>query len=214
MTFLAPLYFYLGLALAGGAVALHCIVTRQPASAVLPTVRFVPRSRVRVTTVSRPEDLLLLLLRVLLAILVGMAFARPVLVPDRRPVARVVLADVSRAVANIQEVRDSAASLLAEGDALVVFDSTARVVREDVAAAAERLAGSHRAARLSPALVAALRTAAELRTGADSIEIAIVSPFRAGAADGATLAIRGLWPGRVRLVPVAARGDSLPPPAG
>jgi hypothetical protein len=214
MTFLAPLFFYLGMALAAGALALHFIVTRQPTSSVLPTVRFVPNSTVRVTTVARPEDLLLLLLRVLVALLLGAAFARPILLPKRRPIARIVVADVSQAVGRIEEVRDSARALLGPQDALVGFDSTAQVVRKDVVGAARQLARSPRAGRLSPALVAALRTAAELRAGADSIELAIVSPFRAAEIDGATQAIRTLWPGRIRLVPVAPRADSLAPPAG
>lgn len=214
MTFLAPIFFYIGVALAGAAIALHFIVIRQPSSSVLPTVRFVPNSTVRVTTVARPEDLLLLLLRVLLALLIGAAFARPVLVPKRRPVARIVMADVSQAVGRIEEVRDSARALLGPQDVLVVFDSTARVVRKDAAAAAGQLARAPRPGRFSPALVAARRAAADLRAGADSIELAIVSPFRAAEIDGATQAIRTLWPGRIRLVPVAARADSLAPPAG
>ena len=99
MTFLAPMFFYMALGVAAGAVALHFIVTRQPTSSPLPTVRFVPPSAVRVTTVSPvPEDLPLLLVRVLAVLCIGAALARPVLVPHRRPVARVVLADVSRAI--------------------------------------------------------------------------------------------------------------------
>jgi len=214
MSFLAPLFLYIGIGVAAGALALHFIVTRQPASGVLPTVRFVPDSTVRVTTVARPEDLLLLLLRVLVALLLGAAFARPILVPRRRPVARIVVADVSPAVASIEEVRDSTRALLAPGDALIIADSTARVVRSGAEAAARRLERTSRAGRLSPALIAARRTAAEIRAGADSIELAIVSGFRAGEIDGATEAIRALWPGRIRLVTVAAPGDSLAPPAG
>jgi hypothetical protein len=213
--FLAPLFFYIGLGVAAGAVALHFIVTRQPTSSPLPTVRFIPQSAVRVTTLSKiPEDLLLLLARVLLAILLGAAFARPVLTPERRPVARIVMADVSRGVADIGEVRDSVGRLLGEGDALVVFDSAARVVRRDAADSAARLERSDRDGRLSPALIAALRTASEMRAGADSVELVIVSPFRARESDGATRAIRDLWPGRIRLSRVAATPDSLAPPAG
>ncbi|HEX7120602.1 MAG TPA: BatA domain-containing protein [Longimicrobiales bacterium] len=214
MTLLAPLFLYVALAVAAATVALHFIVTRQPPSSPLPTARFAPRSSVRVTTISRPEDLLLLLVRASTVLLVGLAFARPVLIPERRAVARVVLADVSRGVAAIEEVRDSARSLLGERDALVVFDSAARVVRGGAADSAARLERAERDGRLSPALIAALRTAAELRAEADSIEIAIVSPFRASEVDGATQAIRALWPGRVRLMPVAAGGESSAPAPG
>src|ERR1041385_1607485 len=108
MTFLAPIFFYVGLGVAVAAVGLHLIVTRQPLSGLLPTVRFVPPSAVRVTTVVPvPEDRLLLALRVLLALAIGAAFARPVIVPRRRSVARVVVADVSRAVGDIGGDRKS-----------------------------------------------------------------------------------------------------------
>ena len=215
MTFLAPLFFYIGLGVAVGAVALHFIVTRQPTSSPLPTVRFVPTSAVRVTTVAPiPEDLLLLLVRVLAALVIGAAFARPILIPRRRAVARIVLADVSRGSARIQEVRDSARSLLGAGDALVVYDSGAHVVRKDVVGAAAALTQTEHKGRLSPALIAALRTASDIRASADSVELVIVSPLPVAEVDGATLAIRALWPGRARIVRVAARGDSLAPPPG
>jgi hypothetical protein len=215
VSFLAPVFFYVALGVAAGAVALHFIVTRQPTSSPLPTVRFVPTSQVRVTTVAPvPEDLLLLLVRVLAILLIGAALARPVIVPHRRPVARVVLADMSRAVGSIEVVRDSARALIGPGDVLVAFDSAAHVVRRAAADSSGRLARTAREGRLSPALVAALRTASSIRDAADSLELAIVSPLRASEIDGATLAIRALWPGRVRLVRVAGAGDSLAPPAG
>jgi hypothetical protein len=214
MTFLAPLFFYLGLGAAAAAVIVHFIVTRQPPSSPLPTTRFVPEGSVRVTTVARPTDLLLLALRALLAIVIGAAFARPVLVPERRPIARIVLADVSRSVGTIEAVRDSARALLAPGDVLVVFDSTARAVWREAADSAGKLQRSDRQGRLSAALIAALRSAARIRATADSIELAIVSPFRAGEVDGATQAIRKLWPGRVRLTRVPASADSLGQAAG
>jgi hypothetical protein len=178
-------------------------------------VRFVPTSAVRVTTVAPlPEDLLLLLVRVLAILLIGAALARPVLVPHRRPLARVVLADVSRAVGPIEAVRDSALALLGTGDVLVVFDSSAHTVRGAAADSARHLTRTARAGRLSPALIAALRSASAIRDEADSIEIAIVSPIRANEIDGATQSIRALWPGRIRVVRTAGAADSLAPPAG
>src|SRR5581483_10312240 len=134
-----------------------------------------------------------------LVLLIGAAFARPVLVPAHRPVARVVLADVSRAVGQIEVVRDSARALLGQGDVLITFDSAARVVQRHAADSAGRLVRSERDGRLSPALIAALRTAATLRASADSIELVIVSPLRSNEVDGATAAIRALWPGRIRV---------------
>lgn len=215
MNFLAPIFFYAALGVAAGAIALHFIVTRQPTSSPLPTVRFVPTSAVRVTTVAPvPEDLLLLLVRVLAVLLVGAALARPVIVPHRRALARVVLADVSRAVGPIETVRDSARALLGSGDVLIAFDSSARVIRSGAADSASKLVRSAREGRLSPALIAGLRAASTIRDGADSIELAIVSPLRSAEIDGATQAIRALWPGRIRIVHVAGAADSLAPPAG
>src|ERR1041385_4932954 len=46
MTFLAPIFFYVGLGVAVAAVGLHLIVTRQPLSSLLPTVRFESGCRV------------------------------------------------------------------------------------------------------------------------------------------------------------------------
>ncbi len=215
MTFLTPIFFYAALGVAAGAVALHFIVTRQPTSSPLPTVRFVPISAVRVTTVAPvPEDLLLLLVRVLAVLLLGAALARPVLVPERAPIVRIVVADVSRAVANIESVRDSVRTLLGARDVLVVFDSSARLVRGGAADSAARLERSARAGRLSPALIAAMRAASAARETADSIEIDVISPLRASELDGATQAARALWPGRIRLVRVSASGDSLALPRG
>ncbi len=214
MTLLAPIYFFAAVAVAAATVALHFIVTRQPPSSVLPTVRFVPKSTVRIVTLDRPRDPWLLLLRVLTVLLVGLAFAQPVLLPERVPVARIVVADVSRSIGEIGEVRDSVGALLREGDALVVFDRDARVVMRAGADTLERLERAPREGRLSAALVAAMRTAPELRASADSIEIAIVSAFRSSEVDGATQAIRALWPGRIRLVHVAPDADTLAPAAG
>lgn len=224
MTLLIPLYFYAALGVAAGVVGLHFIVTRQPPSIPLPTARFVPRSAVRVVTVDRPQDLVLLLLRVLAVLLVGLAFARPVLVPGRRPVARIVVADVSRAVGSVDEVRDSARAWLGERDVLVVLDSAARVVRRVAADSAAALGGASGAdagpgldvgsgrasgpGPLSAGLVSALRVASELKAEADSVELVLVSSFRAEQLDAATHEIRSLWPGRIRLVRVSAREDT------
>ena len=205
MTLLAPLFFQLALLAAAITIGLHFIVTRQPPSSELPTARFVPRDTVQVTTISRPRDWLLLLLRVSLILLVGLAFARPVLVGERSPVARIVLADVSHAVADMNELRDSVRALLREQDVLVTFAADARVTP---AAMLDTMSTASARANLSGALVAARRVAAELRARADSLEIVLVSPLRADAVDAATMAVRELWPGPIRLVDVAARPDS------
>jgi hypothetical protein len=48
-----------------------------------------------------------------------------------------------------------------------------------------------------------MRAGAALRGRADSVEIVIVSPFLRSELDRATSTIRGAWPGRMRVVPVA-----------
>ncbi len=180
MSFLAPGFFLAALAVASGAIALHFLVIRQPPSAALPTTRFVPVARVHIVTVARrPEDLLLLLLRVLLVLLVGAAFARPVLAPRAGSVARVILADTSDAVADSGAVRDSVQRLAQAGDVVIDFG------------------------RLSTALVAGIRAGTRLRAAADSVEIVVVSPLASGTWDGSIAEIRRLWPGRIRLVEVA-----------
>jgi hypothetical protein len=186
-------------------------VTRQPTSSVFPTVRFVPIDSVRVITIARPRDLLVLLIRCLTAILVGAALARPVLTPRRRSVARIVMVDVSSAVRTIADVRDSVRALLGPGDVLVPFDSGAHAIRRGALDSTSHLVRTSRDGRLSPALIAALRAASTVRDEADSIDLVIVSPLLAGEIDGATLGLRALWPGRMHLVRVAGDSDSTSP---
>ena len=54
-----------------------------------------------------------------------------------------------------------------------------------------------------------LRTAARIRDGADSLDLAIVSPFASEERDAATGGIRALWPGHIRTVRVAVSTDSI-----
>lgn len=208
MTFLAPAYFYAALAVATAVVGLHFIVTRQPESSPLPTVRFIPTASVLVSTLGPLEDVALLALRVVAVLLVGAAFARPVLTPRRGDTIHIVLADRSHAVANIAEVRDSVRSLLDASGVLILFDSATTVIDESAMNAIATIERTEMHGRLSSALIAALRTAPRLREQADSIELDIISPLGAAELDAATASIRLLWPGRIRLVKVAARADS------
>ena len=127
MMFLAPAFLWGAIAVALGIVALHFIVTRQPQASVLPTARFVPDSAATATARNvRPSDLLLMLLRVLLVLAAGVALAKPVIQPSRRANGRIILMDASRSVASVCEAADSVRNLYRDGDAIVVFDSTAR----------------------------------------------------------------------------------------
>jgi hypothetical protein len=211
MTFLAPGFFFASLAAAAAVVALHFVVTRQPRAGVLPTARFVPDLPANATArATRPSDLLLMLLRVLLVLAAGAGLAKPIVKPSRSAEARVILMDVSRSVSDSSAIRDSVRALYRNHDAVVVFDSSARVIAEN-AADSIRAAGFTRArGNLSAALVAAMRAGSSLRERADSIELVVVSPFAAEELDHATDSVRSLWKGRARLVTVrGGSADSL-----
>jgi len=210
MTFLAPGFFFASLAVAAAVAALHFIVTRQPRAGILPTARFVPDLPATATArTARPTDLLLMLLRVLLVLAAGAGLARPVLKPSRVAEARVILVDASRSVGNVAELRDSAKAVYREGDAMIIFDSSARFMNGNGAASIAALVPSGRSGNLSAALISAMRAGSTLRDVADSLELVVVSPFGAEEIDAATDSIRGLWPGRARLVRAGAVANSL-----
>ncbi|MFI5239997.1 MAG: BatA domain-containing protein, partial [Gemmatimonadales bacterium] len=192
MSFLAPAFLLASGIAACAVVALHFIVTRHPRSIPFPTARFVPdapiTARARALHLS---ELLLLAIRVLGIMLVGAALARPVWTPTRERIVRVIAADVSGAVANIEDVRDSARALLRPGDALVAFDTSAWAV-----ASPDSLinrGGSASAGSLSAGLIAALRAGQRVRDGADSVELVVISPLVPAERDRATAAIRAAW---------------------
>jgi hypothetical protein len=209
VSFLAPGFLVAAGIIAVGVVAVHFIVTSEPRSVQLPTARFAPEQPVRARSrKTKLDDLLLLAARVLLILAVGAGLAKPVIDPPHQDVARVVLVDRSRAVADPAEVADSARSLLRDGDALVLFDSVAVVTRDGALDTLAALAVAPVRGNLSAGLIAGLRAASELRELADSIELVIVSPLAAEAVDAATDSIRALWPGAIRLLAVAPRPDT------
>lgn len=203
MTFLAPGFLYASLAVAAAIVALHFIVTRQPRAGILPTARFVPDTRATtIAPAKRPSDFLLMLLRALVVLAAGTALAKPVLTPSRGAEARVILVDVSRSAHDSLATRDSVRAYYRRGDAVVAFDSSARLLGGTVADTLAVLRPTSKRGNLSAALIAALRAGSSLRDHADSLELVIVSPFAKEALDAATDTIRTLWPGRARLVRV------------
>ena len=203
MTFLAPGFFFASLAVAAVVVALHFIVTRQPRAGILPTARFVPDLPANATArATRPSDLLLMLLRVLLVLAAGAGLAKPIVKPSRGAEARVILMDVSRSVSDSAALRDSVRALYRNHDAVVVFDSSARVITGSVVDSINASPFTHARGNLSAALVAAMRAGSSLRDLADSMELVIVSPLAAEEIDQATDSIRSLWRGRARLVNV------------
>jgi len=212
MTFLAPGFLFAALAVGALIVALHFIVTRQPRAAMLPTARFVPNTpATTVARARRPSDLLLMLLRVLVVLAAGAGMAKPVLTPRRGAQARVILVDVSRSARDSVAIRDSVRAVYREGDALVVFDSSTRVLGANISAI-DSLRPTTRRGNLSAALIAALRAGNSLRERADSLELVMVSPFAHEELDAATDSIRKLWPGKARLVRIgqpAADAESV-----
>lgn len=200
MTFLAPGFLLAGLAVAAAVVALHFIVTRQPRSSILPTARFVPDTRATtVASARRPSDLLVMLLRVVTVLAAATALAKPIFEPTRRAEARVILVDVSRSTPDPRAILDSARIWYRDGDAFVLFDSSARMISGNVGDSVA-LSRSTNRGNLSAALIAALRAGSSLRDRADSLELVIVSPFASEEFDAATDSIRRLWPGRARLI--------------
>src|SRR4029079_12733542 len=198
MTFLAPGFFVASLAIAAVVVALHFIVTRQPRAAIFPTARFVPDLPATATAkATRPSDIWLMLLRVLLVVTAGAGLARPILKPSRGKEARVILADVSRSSKDSAAVRDSVRSLYRNHDVIVAFDSSTRMFSGDSIGS---LHFTQARGNLSAALIAAMRAGSSLRDRADSVSLFIISPFAAEELDAATDSIRRLWPGSAKIV--------------
>jgi hypothetical protein len=200
MNFAAPAFLAAGVAAAIVVTALHFLARQRPRKAVFPTARFVPERQARApSSALKPTDLLLLLLRVAALLFLGAAFARPAWSAVHSGTARVVLVDRSRAVGNVAQARDSADALLRDGDALVLFDSAARVAPKD---SLHALGASGARGSISAALVAAHQAAAALAERVDSVELVIISPLAAEEFDAASLDIRRTWLGRVRIVRV------------
>lgn len=200
MIWLAPGFLVAGAAAAVAAVALHLIMHRLPPVASFPTARFIPPGSARaVRRAMRPDDIPLLALRVAMLLLLAAALARPVLTPERRERARVVVLDRSRSIADMAEARDSARSVLEAGDLLVAVDSAARVVPAEADSLA-RLERLEVRASLSAGIIAATQAAPGLADRADSVEMVIISALQREELDAATMSVRAEWPGRIRLV--------------
>jgi hypothetical protein len=215
MTFLAPGYLLASLAIAAAIAALHFILVRQPRAGILPTARFIPDSQAKaVAAARRPSDIAVMLLRMLTIIAAGAALAKPVLTPSRRPTARVILADVSRSAKDTAALRDSVRAVYRDGDALVFFDSAARLVVGNIGDSVSALHAGLTRGNLGAALIAALRSGSTLRDRADSLELVIISPFAREELDAATDSIRKLWPGRARLVAIGGAGPDTATASG
>lgn len=206
MSWLVPSALGIAGVAAALAVALHFIARSRPLAESLPTARFVPDRPIHARTRSIAlTDLALLLLRVVAIACLGLAVAGPVFARAGR-VARIVVADRSRAVANIGEVRDSVRRYLRPGDALIVFDSSAGRATSIDSMTVVGARGS-----LSAGLAAAIRSAVPLASDADSVELIVVSPFAVEEVDAATARLRAAWPGRIHLASIAAAPTTVTP---
>lgn len=206
MTFLAPVWIGVAVIAALGITALHLITTQRPPVALLPTARFVPGGDARAAARSaRPTDVVLLLLRIAALMLLGLAFAHPIIRRSSATTARVVVLDRSRSAG--PSAADSARAAWRSGDALVVFDSAARVIRGEASDSLRAIMPVNEIrprGALSAALVAARHAARDVALHADSVELVIISPVTDDELDAATAMLAASWPGRVRLVRPAA----------
>ncbi len=213
MSFLAPWALAIGAIAAAAAVVLHLVARQRPAAFLLPTARFIPNQRTLVSRVAtRPRDLLLLAMRVLLLLVVGAAFARPVISPSRGAVARIVLLDRSGAVADPPAAAARVRGLVADGmpTTIIAFDSVPRVVEAAMLDSLVAVPRSSAASSLSAALVAARRVSADVAAGVDSVQLVLASPLAASSMDSATMRLRRAWPGAIRLdrVPLRTAADT------
>lgn len=221
LTLAAPAFLLAGALAMLVPLALHLIRRRPPMRAPLPTARFLvedPRNAVRV---SRPTDLPLLVLRMLLLLLVGLGLARPAWLAAPEGTSTVVLLDRGSAMrgdgwrAAVGEARRSL--LDTEGDAtgeLVLFDTAAvRVPRSRVTPAlfdSLLAADAGTAAADYAAALRAIPAAARELRGADSVRVRMISALAdAGWTAGLAPLRRAAWPGALDL----ARVPMAPPTA-
>jgi hypothetical protein len=201
MTWLVPSALAIAGVAAAIAVALHFIARSRPLAEPLPTARFIPRTPVHARSRSMAlTDLLLLAVRIAALLAIGLAVAAPS-VGGRGRVARIVLLDRSRAVANMAEAHDSVRAL---GSAAVVIPFDSIAAGGSTLRAAANVAGTQARGSVSAALARAIRFAATLPASIDSAELDLVSPVAQEELDAATMHIRGAWPGRIRVIPVRA----------
>lgn len=227
LTFAAPAFLLAGALAMLVPLALHLIRRRPPGRVPLPTVRFLaedPRNAVRV---SRPTDLPLLALRMLLLLLAGAAFSRPAWIPAPEGTSTVVLLDRGGAVeaagwrAALAAARQ--ALLGPEGEArgeLVLFDSAAvHVPRARVRPElfdSLLAAGPGRARSDYGVALRAIPSATRALRGADSVTVRMISPLSSNGWSPGLGALReSAWPGSIQLtrIPMARDTTSAARPA-
>ncbi|SHF16549.1 N-terminal double-transmembrane domain-containing protein [Lampropedia hyalina DSM 16112] len=210
MNLLYPAFAWAGGALAAAVFALHWLTTRQRQPVAFPTLRFIPAGALQTTALQlRLSDRRLLLLRLLIVLLLGFAFAQPQWQPPGS-VARLLLVDGSASVARSDAWREQVLAAANAADRVLVYDGTVHTLDEaaDVQAFVQQPAPAQAIGPLSPALLAALQHGQALRERARRVDVSIISPFLAASFDAATPEIRALWPGELELQTVAAETDA------
>ena len=212
MSVLLPWVLGLGALAVAAIVALHLLARHEPPRWMLPTARFVPASRERAPARSlRLSDRRLLALRAVALVAMAIAMAGPWWHGVRVPMARVVIADLSRTVTDRAAVVAAARSAARAGDRIVVLDSLPRVVALGPLDTLAAQPAPTRRGRLGAALLLARDQARTLARGADSVALVLVSPLTRDALDPATRAIRASWPGGLAIVrPTVASEDPAP----
>ena len=205
--FAAPAFLLAGALAALVPLALHLIRRRPPSRAPLPTARFLsPDARTSVR-VSRPTDLPLLALRMLLLLLAGAALARPAWLPAPEGTSEIVLLDrgwpMQAGGAWPRAVEEARRTLLGpdgpRGE-LVLFDQEpVRVPRRELTPAFfDSLAVDPDATSDLAAAMRGLRLAARELRGADSVRVTLLSDLRSGAwTPGVAPLRRAAWPGSI-----------------
>lgn len=210
MSFLAPWMMVSGVVGAIGVFALHLLTTRRPPAVMLPTARFVPESEMRaVARAERPTDLWLLVLRALVVLAIGAAFAQPIPDAPGAQVRTVVALEWTTAVQDLDSARALARSYLARGNALVLFDTAARELPADALDTLSLPSPMLRRAALSPMFARAHEVGARIARGADSVRLVVLAGVSADGIDAATPRWRAAWPGRVEVVPLPVHADTL-----
>ncbi|CAN5840071.1 hypothetical protein BH11GEM2_BH11GEM2_32770 [soil metagenome] len=210
MTFLAPWAFAIGVLSAFGVVVFHLVARTRPAAYLLPTARFIPDQRSVVSRVaSRPRDLLLLALRVLLLLAASAAFARPVLTPTRGTIGHIVLVDRSRAVSSVEVAKARALVPAGARPVVIAFDSMPVILAGSAWDSLVALPRSEAPGSLTAALIAARRASVALSAVVDSVQLHIVSPVSRSEVDAGAMLARAAWPGVIDVQRSAVRADPL-----
>ena len=207
MTLLYPWFFWASCGAAVGVVALHVISWELREPVPFPTLRFVPEREVIAAELNyRLSDLKLLLLRLAIVLLLGLALAQPFWVaPDSE--ARVVLVDVSAGVARDDAWRERVDEVAADADSLIAYvDAPSRIQAEDSGGTftAENVAPPAPVGNLSAALAAAIQEGESLKNRAETVSLTILSPFPLAGFDAATNRLRALWQGPLETLRVPA----------